>query len=250
MFGYYNSVKSYLDSSYHPVESAMTNGDDLVHLLVCLGASVNTMPKGIAQSYQDNKISLKVWIDDQIYKLDTRIKSIAKPPAASIASESITTPPEYSGWQKYYREYKESLKSPEEEEQNRQVNEKKERGRLEELEKLEDAKAYFVEVKLLFEKHGAENFGKISTNGTRPLLGVNEESNTYKFLSNGYHSRDVPQHLSSSYDQLYEACYVGDHEKIQSLCLPAEDTQPGSILLNISVKMFDDYNGKRLPQPH
>ena len=65
---------------------------------------------------------------------------------------------------------------------------------------------------------------------------------------------NVPRHLLTSYDELYEACYVGDNEKIQTLCLPAEGTIHGSILLNISVKTMDSsvnhYNlhGKRLPE--
>ena len=251
MFGYYKSVKNYLDLAYHPVESAMTNGDDLVHLLVRLGASVNTIPKTIAESYYENKISLRVWIINEIYKLDSRIKSVVNVPAASI-----TILPECSGWQKFYREYQESLKKLTEEEERRQVlhNETEERERLEGLEKLEDTKAYFMEVKQLIEAYDAKTLGKISRDET-PSPGCNDspskvEPNPYKFLSTGYLSRDVPQHLLSSYNQLYEACYVGDHEKIQSLCLPAEGAQPGSILLNISVKMVDDndntLNGKRL----
>ena len=231
----------------------MTNGDDLVHLLVRLGASVNTIPKIIAE-YYENKISLKVWIDKEIYKLDTRIKSVVKAPAVSI-----TIPPEHSGWQKFYREYQESLKKPTEEEERIQVlhNKREERERLENLEKLEDAKAYFVEVKQLIEDHSAKTLGEIAIDET-PIPGWNwsssskVEHNPYKFLSTGYCPRDVPQHLLSSYDQLYEACYIGDHEKIQSLCLPSEGAQPGPILLNISVKMVEDsdnsFNGKRLPE--
>ena len=253
MFSYYKSIKNYLDLAYHPVESAMTNGDDLIHLLVRLGASVNTIPKTIAESSLfENKILLKDWIDNEIDTLDTRIKSVVKAPAASI-----TIPPECSGWKKFYREYQESLRTPTEEER-RQINEREERERLEKLEKLEDAKAYFVEVKQLIEDHGAKTLGKVSTD-ENPSLGWNlsgtpskVDPNAYKFLSTGYVFCDVPQHLSSSYDQLYEACYTGDNEKIQSLCLPAEGTQPGSILLNISVKMADitdnNLNGERLPE--
>ena len=261
MFGYYKSSKNYLDSAYHPVETAMTNHDDLVHLLVHLGASVNTLPKNVAQNYTSQyKISLKDWIENEIYMFDTRIKGsvpVMKAPAASI-----TIPPECSGWQKFYKEYQESLKKPIDEEERRQVlqksNEKEERERLERLEKLEDAKAYFVEVNQLIESHGATTLKKKTTTDETPKVPVlaeppKVEPISYMFLSTGYAtSGNVPQHLSSSYDQLYEACYVGDNEKIQSLCLPAEGAQPGSILLNISVKMIDstNYNShcKRLPE--
>ena len=262
MFGYHRSVKNYLDLAYHPVETAMTNHDDLVHLLVRLGASVNINPKNVAQNYSSayKEVSLKDWIENEIYMFDTRIKSSA--PAVKAPAASITIPPECSGWQKFYKEYQESLKKPTDEEERRQMlqksNETEERERLERLEKLEDAKAYFVEVNQLIESHGAKTLKKKITTDETPKVPVlaeppKVEPNSYMFLSTGYAtSGNVPQHLLSSYDQLYEACYVGDNEKIQSLCLPAEGAQPGSILLNISVKMSDgtDYNShcKRLPE--
>lgn len=252
MFGYYGSVKNYLDLAFHPIESAMTNGDDLVHLLVRLGASVNTIPKVIAESsYYKSKISLKDWIDNEIPKLDNRIKPVDPP-----VMPPITTPPECSGWEKFYKEYQESLKTLTEEEIRKQVlqKEREEREKLENLEKLVDAKAYFVEVRQLIESHGAKTLGNLPKDENSNWINspsTMEPNPTYKFLSNNYHSRDVPQHLLSSYDELFEACYNGDHEKIQSLCLPAEGAQPDSILLNISVKMVDDTdnnnNSKRLP---
>ena len=258
MFGYYKPFTNYLDLAYHPVETAMTNHDDLVHLLVRLGASVNTVPKYIAQSSSpENMMSLKDWIDNEIYNLDTQIKksvSVVKAPPASTM-----IPPEYSGWQKFYREYQESLKTPTEEEERKLMlqksNEREERERLEKLEKLEDAKSYFVEVKQLIENHGAETFkvktSKDETPKVLPVWNFTPEPHSYMFLSTGFRG-NAPQHLLSSYDQLYEACYVGDHEKIQSLCLPTEGAQPGPILLNISVKMADNSNNnyccKRLPE--
>ena len=245
MFGYYGTVKNYLDLAFHPLESAMTNGDDLVHLLVRLGASVNTVPKIVIESsYYESKISLKDWIDNEIPKLDTRIKPVDPP-----IMPSTTTPPECSGWQKFYREYQESLKKLTEEEIRKKVlhKEREEREKLEKLEKLEDAKAYFVEVKQLIENHGAKTLGTLPKDGPSSWIAppsTMEPNPSYKFLSTGYYSREVPQHLLSSYDELYEACYIGDHEKIQSLCLPAEGAQPGSILLNISVKMVDNTDNK------
>jgi hypothetical protein len=120
MFGYSESVKDYLDLAFHPVETAMTNHDDLVLLLVRLGASVNTIPKSIAESpFHENKISLKDWIDNEIFMLDTRIKEFSVPVVKAPVA-SITIPPEYSGWQKFYKEYQESLRRPTEEEERRQ----------------------------------------------------------------------------------------------------------------------------------
>jgi hypothetical protein len=251
-----DSVKNFLNQAYHPVETAMTNADDLVHLLVRLGASVNTIPKAIAESsYYKNKISLKDWIDNEIHKLDTRI---IEPVDAAPAMLSTTTSPECSGsWEKFYKEYQVSLNTLTEKELRKQALQKEKEGRekLEELEKAEDSKAYFVEVKKLIEDHGATTLGKLpkdETSSRSSSPSTVEPTHSYKFLSTGYGSRDVPQHLLGLYDQLFEACYVGDDEKIQSLCLPAEDAQPGSTLLNISVKMVDNtddnYNCKRLPE--
>ena len=127
MFGYGESVKNFLNLAYHPVETSMTNGDDLVHLLVRLGASVNTIPKAIAaSSYYKNKISLKDWIDNEIHKLDTRI---TKHVDAAPAMLSPTIPPECSGWEKFYREYQTSLNRLTEKELRKQALQKEEIGR-------------------------------------------------------------------------------------------------------------------------
>jgi hypothetical protein len=243
MFGYNYSTENYLDLAFHPVETAITNRDELVHLLVRLGASVNTVPRNIASSlsHAADRISLKDWIDDEIHIVDTRIKRLIL--LLEAPSTPITSPPEHSGWRKFCTEYQESLKIPLGEERRQALEKRKEREEKESLEKLEDAKAYFVEVKQLIEDHGAKSM-KTSTGETleavTSAISLPEvEPRSYVFLSTGYSSRGkVPQHLLSSYDELYEACYIGDHEKIQSLCLPA-DAKPGSILLNISVKMMD-----------
>ena len=265
MFGY-SQVKNYLDLAYHPVETSITNHDDLVHLLVRLGASVNRIPKYISSRNYSNtkdKMSLKDWIDDAIETLNLRIE-VSRNPRVKPPAPPIAPLPECSGWQKFRREYEESLKMPiREEERKRAVQEadqKEERQRLERLEKLEDAKAYVVEVKQLIEDHGAKTLKEIDpTVDPKPTIPTystpssKAETHTYLFLSSSYGAcGNVPRHLLSSYDELYEACYVGDNEKIQTLCLPAEGAIPGSILLNISVKMMDssvnhcNLYGKRL----
>jgi hypothetical protein len=218
---------------------------------VRLGASVNAIPMNFAY---ENKMSLKDWIDKELDTLDTRIKKCSDPvEKASVTVASIMIPSECSGWQKFYKEYQESLKISQVWETSKEV---KERGNFDMLEMLEDLKAYFVDVKQVIEDHGAKTLkGKFSADETPNDSGWNDSNGwgwgdpsalpekqprSYIFLSTGYVSHgNVAQHFRS-YDELYEACYVGDNEKIQSLCLPAEGAQPDSILLNISVKMIDN----------
>jgi hypothetical protein len=175
---------------------------------------------------------------------------------------------ECSGWQKFYREYHEFLETPVGKEALRQALQKAEREeRAVNFEMLEDAKGYLMEVKKVLDDHGAKTWKEVksidvnSTATCTPDLTVSlpwevassspskvVESRFYVSLTSCYNcGGTIPQHLSGSYDELYEACYVGDNEKIQSLCLPTAGAKSGSILLNISVMMTFYTNGTRLP---
>lgn len=262
MFGY-SSVKNYLDLAYHPVETAMTNHDDLVHLLVRLGASVNRIPKNITRYYSNDKdrVSLRDWIEKAIDNLDGRIE-LGRCLSVKAPAPLTITLPKYSGWQKFFREYEESLKTIEHEERRQKLQKAEEKEERERSQKLEEAKAYFAEVKELIDNYGAKSMKEIEvvSKPTVPTPSANTpktevEPYSYIFLSTGYNAfKNVPQHLVSSYDELFESCFVGDNEKIQSLCLPAEGAKPGSTLLNISVQMQRTVNhsthGKRLLHLH
>jgi hypothetical protein len=56
---------------------------------------------------------------------------------------------------------------------------------------------------------------------------------------------NVLEHLIDRYDELFEACFAGDNDKIQGLCLPLENQNAkiglgqNSTPLNISVRMVD-----------
>ena len=264
----YGTVKNYLNLAYHPVETALSNHDDLVHLLVNLGALVNIGQKKSMAAYCNitDRRTLKDWIQYTINVLENQINSCCQPKPSAIPI------PESSGWQKFYIEYHESLKPQVGEGSQQEFQKAYEREERERLEKLKDTKAYVLEVKQLLDEHGAKTWkevypdidssatdtplGLVPDNSylsaTVPLSKVNLHS--YMVLTSGCnaHGTDtVSEHLLSSYDELYEACFVGDNEKIQSLCLPAEGAKSGSILLNISVKLMpaDHYNpqGKGVP---
>ena len=265
MFGY-RMVKNYLNIAYHPVETALSNHDDLVHVLVNLGASVNIGQKKSMDFYCDitNRRTLGDWIQSIINVLENQINSCCRPKPSAIPI------PESSGWQKFYIEYHESLKPQVGEGSQQEFQKATEREERERLEKLKDTKAYVLEVKQLLDEHGAKTWKEVypdvessatvtplaivpdNLSATVPPSKVNLHS--YMVLTSGcnaYGTDTVSEHLLSSYDELYEACFVGDNEKIQSLCLPAEGAKSGSILLNISVKLMptDFYNpqGKGLP---
>ncbi|PBL01634.1 ankyrin [Armillaria gallica] len=55
-------------------------------------------------------------------------------------------------------------------------------------------------------------------------------------LSKGFYRHDyIPASLNASYDDLYEACFTGDNDKIQQLCLPPEGSEIASTFLSMSV---------------
>ena len=222
----YRSVANYVDLAYQPVETAMTNQDDLVHLLVALGALINISPKNITSTSTNvtDMLTLKDYIENTINTLNHRIDSHSQ---AKTASAALTTLLQGSGWQKFYREYQEYLKTPVGEERRQAVQkaEKEERERLKTLKTLEDTKAYFLEVKQLLDDHGTKTLKEIypDADSKAPVPSLDAwdtwdtwapvpypsklDTHSYMFLSYRFHGSSIPQHLLSSYDELYEACY-------------------------------------------
>jgi hypothetical protein len=61
-----------------------------------------------------------------------------------------------------------------------------------------------------------------------------EKLQYYTFTTSTY-STPAPQTMGGLYDELYEACFSGDDEKIRRLCLPPAGTKSKAPALQISV---------------
>ncbi|PPQ83598.1 hypothetical protein CVT25_006348 [Psilocybe cyanescens] len=135
---------------------------------------------------------------------------------------------------------------------------------------MEDIKDFFVEIQTILEAKGAKgwtevyptieteatidgniavsnHFGMVGAMRRRVVLeakvpGRMTSESTYVLLTEGFvHDRQpMAQHLISVYDGLFEACYTGDNDTIEKMCLPAEGQGGGGPSpANISIRQVD-----------
>ncbi|KAG6823211.1 hypothetical protein H0H92_011049, partial [Tricholoma furcatifolium] len=61
----------------------------------------------------------------------------------------------------------------------------------------------------------------------------------YSFLSTSYYRSPFSESLESRYAELYEACFAGDNQKIEQMCLPKEQEHAGPPPLSIFAEVTD-----------
>lgn len=138
------------------------------------------------------------------------------------------------------------------------------------LERLRDVQSFFLEVQALLSEKNAKTWSQIHPDlESRPLPPPVPPMKTifpstpkasesvepkkpvrdyrYVYLSSRYYgARNVAEHQLDAYDELFEACYTGDNQRIQALCLPipGQTPAPGAPSpLNIGVRMVHDSAG-------
>ncbi|KAF8999457.1 hypothetical protein BDQ17DRAFT_1328336 [Cyathus striatus] len=254
------SVKNPLDKADPVAETCMSQHDDLIELMLALGAPVNVETKDSLQPYNvTNKRTLLDWVRLRIHDLSQEIASSE----SIFAPKNITEPTaasELTGWKKFLQ----ALRKDEMEVQRKigQLNEAQEWAKWDEVRQRKETKDYFVGVERLLVARGAKTwnelhpdnpmayadaqlhsslFGRLSNIEPNPTVVLDPESYRYTYLSNLSSNRFgmstfVPEHLRGAYDDLFEAYYSGDNEKIEQLCLPVKkDAKSPSTLLDISV---------------
>ncbi|KAF8164736.1 hypothetical protein B0H34DRAFT_647969 [Crassisporium funariophilum] len=263
MFGY-GDVKNYLELAHNPIETAIAMHDDVVQLLIALDALDLGLKRALIRySRVDERRTVSEFVSYGIGILSGKIDDIENEVVFTFVESDKAPVAATARWKHFYTEYKESLKGPRDgEEEAETPREEAERQKLEKLEKLKDTKAYLVEIKKLLEARGTKSWNELypeleskaqftatiravvantpANNAKSPPPNNNETS--YVTLSGtGYHHQRVfvPHHLITAYDELYEACYSGDNEKIQKLCLPADGATQTPNLLTISVRMIE-----------
>lgn len=269
----YGSVKNYLHIAYQPLEVAIQNQDDIADLLFALGASADLGLRRSLAAYSNiqERRTLKDWVDFAVLSIthsieDKESNDVVLVSTAMDIDNAKLEEETKTGWKGFYEGYVTSLRKP----GDKKVDQKKAEEKLleqaarhakEELERLGDIKQFLLELQSHLEKRGAktwkEAYPLVETTATLPVkqttakvekqvIGAKKQRDTnYVYLgTSSYNRQNVPEHLIDHYDELFEACFAGDHDKIQRLCLPVEgqgatiakNTPP----LNISVRMVDD----------
>jgi hypothetical protein len=232
--GHYRHSENLLEELYTPVETAIARLDDVLQLLVALGAEVSTGTKGSLDRYsvKERRISILDWVRCAIQRLCGQILGAEK------AEERIVT----SGWKRHHGDLLRRIEVQREKEQRKSNAPDK----TDITNNLKEIKSYLVDAERVLVSRRAKTWQEIISNkpeeaGTTPTtshlnLAVSSEPTRYFLFTSTYGSQHAPQHTISLYDELYEACFAGSNERIQQLCLPPEGTKMKTAALQISVR--------------
>ncbi|KDR74215.1 hypothetical protein GALMADRAFT_123653 [Galerina marginata CBS 339.88] len=264
----YGEVRDYLHLAYQPLEVAIRNHDDISKLLVALGAPADIGLMHCLTRYAQprSRRTVREWVDyallsisSQIAKKDAEELVVVDTPMADVEVE------QKKGWKEFHQTYydgitnRDNLSLKLEEERKADDAKRAKEAR----ERLEDIKEFLVELQNILKTQDGKTWkdlypslethaslsldSSLETLIARLAQSTAKEARDYSYafiVSSGYNRQNVPEHTVSAYDELYEACYSGDNDKVQRLCLPVEGqgatATPGlSGPLNISVKMID-----------
>lgn len=187
------------------------------------------------RDWDSDRASIADWVTAQIGRIDKKIRTEYKPekPEAEPMDETDSTA---SGWKAHYqaalREVRERNRkpwTPEAHVLDRQEKEKK---------NLRSQKEYFEEIAALLKAHNAKSWNELfpekrvvpstpqaSSGHSTHSKQKPEKPSPYKRYASNWYTNEVDKDQVVLYDELYEACWNGDNEKIQELCLPKDPSK-------------------------
>jgi hypothetical protein len=212
-----------LQLAFMPAESAIARCDDVIQLLIALNADISFITK---ESMYSPRFLLD-WVRFSIQSLSKQIEQAKEnqvPPPPTITTSG------WKGYLHYQTQYFKHLKAkPLSSVAEKRINDQRR--------ELIEKKAYFVDVERLLVSREAQTgvVGPAKIGMVAPVSPVDDQTPRYFLLKSGYYGNTVvPQHLVPSYDELFEACYTGNNEKIQQLCFTKTKVQPLQIAVRIS----------------
>jgi hypothetical protein len=222
-----------MNDVHSPVETAMAYRDDVVLLLVALGANVNLgIKEGLATAYSRNYLSLLDWAHGTRLESERQIQTVEQ-----RALQSDLTPTMNTDWKGSYMTFLRDLK--------RRQGKNSQEADVKAIFAINEIKDYVTDVEKLLVAHNAQTWNEIypdkksNLGGAPRLLPTRQPFNVvslsrYIYHTTGYGQSWVPKHLIAAYDELYEACFTGDNSKIQQLCFPPDGST--TLALQISVQ--------------
>jgi hypothetical protein len=236
-----------VDDLRSPVETAIAHRNDVIALLVALGANVNVgLKHGVTNDYyRQGYLSVMDWVRLAIPWLSDRISKAGDTNVPKPSSKA-----DANCWNDYHQALLEGIKAIREKQSRLTAVEDTEKT----LHGLLDIRDYLCDVEDLLLLQHAQTWDDIypdrKSDSTAGQLLLQRSTSTsrivyptqYSYPTHRHHPTSAPQHLITTYDELYEACFTGDNEKIKQLCLPPE----GSTIepLQISVQTCAPKNGE------
>nr|GAT51113.1 ankyrin repeat protein [Mycena chlorophos] len=249
----YNYVSE--KSNNTTIEPTIARHDDLVRLLVELGADINT---GVRQAMRQHSAPQSrrtfldwvrygvTWAEKQIKELDEKLNPAAAMDTTDPTDDSL------KGWARYLRDHVAELKRKEARdavEQKGPMHENNLRSRANWVQAL----GYFRDTEKFLVDHGAKTWAEVfpdqvstasEDDGANPRRARRQQTTTgenpkYQYISSDWNTGAVPKFSEALYDELFEAAFAGDNERVQALCLPAKGEKDFAPL-QIAVYVMDE----------
>ncbi|KAK0231589.1 hypothetical protein IW262DRAFT_1489758 [Armillaria fumosa] len=212
-----------------PIEIALAGRDDILKFLIAVGAEMNIGTKCSVQRYTQDKYSLLDWVHFAQSWTNEQIQAMDE------SNETSTLAGTHKTWCGFRDQLFADLK------QGAESHKKNERD--EERFNYLDAKCYLADTEFFLSLKGAKTWNEIFPD--KPITNKDFDTDSmdssvdkerYCQVSGISYGRDyIPAGLNALYDDLYEACFTGDNDKIQQLCLPPEGSEIANTLLSMSV---------------
>jgi hypothetical protein len=242
-FGQFTSQSDYPGAIFTPAETAVSSHDEVIQLLIAVGADVN---QGIKRSLMSPRLIEGFTLLDSVRSsIATLSDLVVEAQNRDIDSPALAA--RALGWNGYRDYLKKTI---------RLVQAKKQpissTNEAESLRNLHEMKTYFMNVEDLLVSCQAKSWTDIypddvpanAHNASRMLRRTNQDENDggYALLGATYYREFVPKHMVRLYNDLFDACFFGNNEKIQQLCLPLDGAQSPQHPLQIAVVALDQDN--------
>ena len=198
-----------------PVETAIHRHDQAIYLLVGLGASLDI---GIKQSYRGSwasKASLLEAVEAIVKNINKEMERLRQPAELESMDVDHADQPEWKAWviksNKAIKDF--GKKANNKQQYNKRINE------------LTRIKDYLEEVLGLMKEKKAKTWNQIHPDAEKKETKDStdkEEKLESPFFSvwSSWWATPVLREKTPLYEELYEACWNGDDDKLRELCLP------------------------------
>ncbi|TFK24224.1 ankyrin repeat protein [Coprinopsis marcescibilis] len=249
----------YINQCFMPLETALANHDDVAQMLLASGVAYNLPLKQAVRTYcsADERMSIKDWVDDAINRIQAEIDKVDTVVVSSAPKEDPKEPEPLAGWKKYLDEFLNYDTGEIQTGDSSLAASEKLYEQAQRLTLLQGTKAYLDDIQRLLGARSAkgwkELFPDVETTAMSAAFGITPPvkwddvetgpqsvtvKSKYAGLSQRYSVSVIATHLNDVYDELFEACFNGDNDTVERLCLlPKDGSEPTKPLLNINVQV-------------
>ena len=210
-----------------PLETAIARQDDVAHLLIALDVEYNTTIRSVKRIDEPQK-SILDWVRSAIDYLE----KIREPPVTP--APEFDTEPEATGWKRYLIDLVLDWQAKEKESEKKRERSSSTKG--------DDPRQvinYLQGLERALVAKGAESWkAEAPLSPPKPAVSTQtpKERLRYYAIERYGMGQVLPDYQAKLYEELFEACFVGDNQKVQEMCLPPKesDVVPLSIFVHAS----------------